>query len=42
MESFRHILGACASLTIAASLLADPVVTQAADSGDDSQQVTAV
>jgi hypothetical protein len=41
MERFRHILGACASLTIAASLLADPVVTQAADSGDDSQQVAA-
>jgi hypothetical protein len=41
MERFRHILGACASLTIAASLFTDPVVTQAADGGDDSQQVAA-
>src|ERR1700719_597793 len=41
MESFRHIPGACALLTIAASLLAGPVVTQAADSGDDSQQAAA-
>src|SRR6202047_5228591 len=41
MESFRHILGACALLTLAASLLADPAVTQAAGSGDDSQQAAA-
>src|ERR1700719_3575743 len=41
MESFRHILGACALLTLAASLLADPAVTQAARSGDDSQQAAA-
>jgi hypothetical protein len=41
MERFRHILGACASLTIAASLFTDPVVTQAADGGDDSQPLAA-
>ena len=38
MERFRHILGACASLTLAASLLAGPVAAQAADNGDDSQE----
>src|SRR5260370_30641072 len=40
MESFRHIPGACALLTVAASLLAAPIMTQAADSGD-SQHATA-
>jgi len=41
MERFRHILGSCASLTIAASLLAGPVAAQADDSARDSQEATA-
>ena len=41
MERFRHIPGACALLTLAASLLAGPIITQAADDAGDSQHATA-
>jgi hypothetical protein len=40
MERFRHMLGARALLTLAASLLAGPVAAQADDSAGDSPQVT--
>jgi arylsulfatase A-like enzyme len=41
MERFRHILGACASLTLTASVLAGPVAAQADDGAGDSQQLAA-
>src|SRR4029077_9232071 len=41
MERFRPIPGACALLTLAASLLAGPTITQAADDAGDSQHTAA-
>src|SRR3979490_2257921 len=41
MERFRHIPGACALLTVAASLLSAPITTRAADGSGDSQHATA-